>query len=111
MSDSEEEYIEDEWTEITGHHLEPSRTMSITMAGGSDKAWDYVLEWKNDDDETPAVYIDAYPFDSRQLCESKTLILKHEGSSTSIRLWDKYDDLPESTDDCSYCYFLWPGHK
>jgi len=98
------------WVDISTQSITPARMMRVTITDNDCNPVDYVLEWESDGDKYPHVFIDKPPYNAMQYCKGKTVILKYEGTSTCICIWDNIQDLPESTADCQYEFFHWPGN-
>ena len=101
--DEDEEKDDDEWEDITHCHFKPKVTLELQMAGGVSHAWWYVLTWDDSTSIQPRVLIQ----DLQGIKDTdKTVILRHEGRCTAIKLVDFDEELPEGTDEVTYSPFI-----
>ena len=109
ISDHEDE----EWEDITHCSFQPKITIELSMASGGSHAWSYILEWDDEFDSEPNVYVDKYPFNNRELQKDKIIRIRTclETNCQSIRLFDYDEEIPEDDEKYEYCCFFCPKIK
>ena len=100
---------EEEWDDITHCVIKPKITAELNIAGGGSHAWSYFLEWDDENDDEPEVYIFRYPFREKEKQNSKIRIRTEISSGCqSVRMFNNFEDIPEDNDEYSYSNFMCP---
>lgn len=86
-----ERKIDLQWESIPCQSCEITTQKCLIMAGGGSHAWNYILEWTFDEELFPNVYVERYPFTSRELVKDHTAVTRMNDNIEEIAIVSMID--------------------